>query len=115
MHPFLSHTATCFIPLQVELQPSLAIPCIVSFSPGQERRVYFSVAGAALSSLPSYSSGEPFDAALAADPRASMMHSSASVVLADPAPTRLNAGDMRGGHALECYAVWWEGEGGHKV
>ena len=78
---------------QVELQPNQAIPCIVSFSPGQERRVYFSVSGAALSStrLPDFA-GQPLAAALASDPKASIPHSSASVVLADPAPTRLNAG-----------------------
>ena len=45
-------SASLLLDLQVELQPSIAIPCIVSFAAGQERRVYFSVAGAALSHLP---------------------------------------------------------------
>ena len=88
---------------QVELQASSAIPCIVSFSPGQERRVYFSVSGAPLSRAGEYLSASAGgggggaggihiqlknDARLAAG----LLHSSAAVVLADPAPTRLNTG-----------------------
>ncbi|KAG2445623.1 hypothetical protein HXX76_000233 [Chlamydomonas incerta] len=73
---------------EVELQAGSAISCIVSFSPGQERRVYFAAAGPSLRR-------ELQDAqALLADPNAQavVLHSSPAVVLADPAPTRLNAG-----------------------
>lgn len=95
---------------QVELQASSAIPCIVSFSPGQERRVYFSVSGAPLSRAAEYLSSGLASAAgqqqqqlhpnrgiqieLKNDARlaAGLLHSSAAVVLADPAPTRLNTG-----------------------
>ena len=59
--------------------------------------MYFSVSGAALARLQDFSalSGGHLTlaATLAADPRATLLHSSASVVLADPAPTRLNAGE----------------------
>ncbi|GIL47110.1 hypothetical protein Vafri_4017 [Volvox africanus] len=39
---------------EVELQADSAIPCIVSFSPGQERRVYFAAAGPALRRVGEY-------------------------------------------------------------
>jgi len=75
---------------QVDFQPSAAIPCVVSFAPGQERRVYFSVAGVALTKLHDYLMDA--NAIQSAAARASVLHSSPAVVLADPAPTRLNAG-----------------------
>ena len=90
---------------QVELQASSAIPCIVSFSPGQERRVYFSVSGAPLSRAAEYltanasagiqqQGGGGVQIQLRNDVRlaAGLLHASAAVVLADPAPTRLNTG-----------------------
>lgn len=76
--------------MQVDLQPASAIPCIVSFQPGQERRVYFSLAGAALALVTDYVAGAPVTED--ADALAAILHSSVAVVLADPAPTKLNAG-----------------------
>lgn len=117
---------------QVELLASAAIPCVVSFAPGQERRVYFSAAGASISRLPpgggttgdlsrtnsssssavaagaparggkaAGGSGDGTPAAVGGGAGAGgqtdevqmvLLHSSPAVVLADPAPTRLNAG-----------------------
>ncbi|GFR43644.1 hypothetical protein Agub_g4746, partial [Astrephomene gubernaculifera] len=76
---------------EVELEASSAIPCIVSFAPGQERRVYFAAAGPALRRVTEYLHDPQM---LLADPAAQaiVLHSSPAVVLADPAPTRLNAG-----------------------
>jgi hypothetical protein len=79
-------------PPQVELQPTTAIPCIVSFAPGQERRVYFAVSGEALRKVQDALASET---PLAADAAAVLcvVHSSPAVVLADPAPNKLNAGE----------------------
>ncbi|KXZ47441.1 hypothetical protein GPECTOR_35g879 [Gonium pectorale] len=65
-----------------------AIPCIV---PDQEKRVYFAAAGPALRRVEHYLHDPQ---ALASDPAAQaiVVHSSPAAVLADPAPTRLNAG-----------------------
>ncbi|KAG2483345.1 hypothetical protein HYH03_017793 [Edaphochlamys debaryana] len=76
---------------EVELQAGSAIPCIVSFSPGQERRVYFAAAGPALKRLGA-ALQDPQSLLLDASARSAVLHSSPAVVLADPAPTRLNAG-----------------------
>ncbi|GLI58746.1 hypothetical protein VaNZ11_000502 [Volvox africanus] len=76
---------------EVELQADSAIPCIVSFSPGQERRVYFAAAGPALRRVGEYLQNPQ---ALLSDTgsQSVVLYSSPAVVLADPAPTRLNAG-----------------------
>ncbi|GLC45077.1 hypothetical protein PLESTB_001465900 [Pleodorina starrii] len=78
---------------EVELQAGSAIPCIVSFAPGQERRVYFAAAGPALRRVAEYLQNPQ---ALLSDPSAqsAVLHSSPAVVLAEPAPTRLNAGHV---------------------
>ncbi len=96
---FISTLHTCTQhPTPPSPQAATAIPCIVSFSPGQERRVYFAVSGPALAParLGDFLH-EP--RALLADPRAQtvLMHSSPAVVLADPAPKRLHAGEGRDG------------------
>ncbi|GIL98320.1 hypothetical protein Vretimale_3711 [Volvox reticuliferus] len=76
---------------EVELQADSAIPCIVSFSPGQERRVYFAAAGPALRRVGEYLQNPQV---LLSDTgsQSVVLYSSPAVVLADPAPTRLNAG-----------------------
>lgn len=94
--------SACFYPVtiislwQVELSAASALPCIVSFAAGQERRVYFAVVGAALPwaqhAADARARGGGASWAQHADGLAAVLHSSPAVVLADPAPAQLNAG-----------------------
>jgi hypothetical protein len=71
----------------VDLIPGSAIPCVVSFAPGQERRVYFAVAGLQLRRLSHHEPG-----AERQQQHSALLHSLPVAVLADPAPSKLNAG-----------------------
>jgi hypothetical protein len=71
----------------VDLIPGSAIPCVVSFAPGQERRVYFAVAGLQLRRLSQHEPG-----AERQQQHSALLHSLPVAVLADPAPSKLNAG-----------------------
>ncbi|MEW5299570.1 MAG: hypothetical protein WDW36_002571 [Sanguina aurantia] len=77
----------------VELQSGSAIPCVVSFAPGQEKRVYFAAGGVALSHSASQAlAGGDSRSVRSTVGTAALLHSSPAVVLADPAPTRMNTG-----------------------
>ncbi len=71
----------------MDLIPGSAIPCVVSFAPGQERRVYFAVAGLQLRRLSHHEPG-----AERQQQHSALLHSLPVAVLADPAPSKLNAG-----------------------
>jgi len=94
--------------MQVEMT-AMAIPCQVSFQAGTEKRVYLSAKGALLEhlellqadpglllraeSLPPSAAPSPGAAGAGADGlRGEVLHSSPGIVLAEPAPTRLNYG-----------------------
>ncbi|KAF8073073.1 ema [Scenedesmus sp. PABB004] len=73
---------------QVDLAPGSALPCVVSFAPGQERRVYFAVAGLSRKQLTAMQAG----GADAAEQAPGLLHSLPVAVLADPSPSRAQAG-----------------------
>lgn len=92
-------------PLKCPRPLQMAIPCQVSFQAGTEKRVYLSAKGALLEHIetleqdpgllllssvppsPSMLSGAHQDTS-----RGELLHSSPGIVLAEPAPTRLNYG-----------------------
>lgn len=73
--------------MQVELVPGSAIGCVVSFAPGQERKVYFAVAGLSLQKL---SSMEKDHSRLAN--QQALVRATPVAVLAEPARDKLNVG-----------------------
>ncbi|KAG1667454.1 hypothetical protein FOA52_012209 [Chlamydomonas sp. UWO 241] len=80
------------------LTPATAIPCVVCFNPGEEKRVYFSLAGAPLAAVQTYmsygglSGCGPGSAIAGHAALAQLLHSSAAVIVAHPSQTRLSAG-----------------------
>jgi hypothetical protein len=69
----------------VDLHPAASIPAIVSFTPGVERRVFFSIAGVAAARRGAAgAAGESVDHAL--------LRSLPVTVVADPSPTKPNSG-----------------------
>lgn len=68
----------------VDLHPAASIPAVVSFTPGVERRVFFSIAGVAVRRL------DAPDPAAAAEH--ALLRSLPVTVVADPSPTKPGAG-----------------------
>lgn len=66
----------------------------MSFAPGQEKRVYFAAGGVSLSHSASLAlAGGDSRAVRSTVGTVALLHSSPAVVLADPAPTRMNTGE----------------------
>ncbi|KAI8470983.1 MAG: hypothetical protein J3K34DRAFT_520884 [Monoraphidium minutum] len=76
----------------VDLHPAASIPAVVSFTPGLERRVFFSIAGVALRRADAAAAAGGGGGGWSSAADRALLRSLPVTVVADPSPTKPNAG-----------------------